>query len=107
MKSKDNHGLALQSKESQVDALDFLRKAIETIDFQQNDLLLYFSLVQVYKWVCPVCLTPFRSYISFIKHLRYEEHSKVCRYCGKEFAKSDDLIQHIVRKHLIHGVYGF
>ena len=100
-------GLALQSKEPQVNPLEFLRKAIETVDFQQSDLLLYFSLVQVYKWVCPVCLTPFRSYKSFIEHLRYEEHGKVCRFCGKEFAKTDDLIQHIVRKHLTRGIYGF
>ncbi|WP_225968878.1 C2H2-type zinc finger protein [Saccharolobus islandicus] len=33
-------------------------------------------------------------------HLRYEEQEKVCRYCGKEFAKTDDLIDHIGKKHV-------
>ncbi|WP_256202563.1 hypothetical protein [Sulfuracidifex tepidarius] len=31
-------GLAIQSTEPQVDALDFLKRAISTIDYQSSDL---------------------------------------------------------------------
>jgi rubrerythrin len=101
MKAKERVKLALKTKEAQVNALEFLRRAIENqFTPESNDLLLYMSLKAVYKWVCPICLTPFESYISFITHLRYEEKETVCRYCGKTFAKADDLLDHIGKKHV-------
>ena len=33
-------------------------------------------------------------------HLRYEEKEKTCRYCGKTFANTDGLLDHIGKKHV-------
>ena len=106
MKAKERTKLAIKAKEAQVNALEFLRKAIENqFTPLSNDLTLYVSLRAVYNWVCPICLTPFERYQAFVEHLRYEENEKTCRYCGKTFAKTDDLIDHIGKKHiwLNHG----
>jgi len=101
MKAKERVKLALKTKEAQVNALEFLKRAIEDqFTPESNDLLLYFSLRAVYKWVCPICLTPFETYISFIRHMRYEEKETVCRYCGKTFTKADGLMDHIGKKHV-------
>ncbi len=101
MKAKEHTKLALKTKEAQVNALEFLKRSIENqFTPVSNDLLLYMSLKAVYKWVCPICLTPFERYNSFIVHVRYEEKEKTCRYCGKTFAKTDDLIDHIGKKHV-------
>ncbi|ADB87146.1 conserved hypothetical protein [Saccharolobus islandicus L.D.8.5] len=101
MKAKERMKLALKTKESQVNALEFLRKAIENQFTPVNsDLQLYVSLRATYKWVCPICLTPFNTYYSFIMHLRYEENEKTCRYCLKTFTKIDQLIDHIGKKHV-------
>jgi len=101
MRTKERTKLALKTKETQVNALEFLKRAIE-VQFtpESNDLMLYVSLRAVYKWVCPICLTPFERYNSFITHLRYEEKETTCRYCGKTFAKTDHLIDHIGKKHV-------
>ena len=101
MKAKERVKLALKTKEAQVNSLEFLKRAIEDqFTPVSNDLLLYFSLRAVYKWVCPICLTPFETYISFITHLRYEEKETVCRYCGETFTKTDALFDHIGKKHV-------
>ncbi len=71
MKAKEHTKLALKTKEAQVNALEFLKRAIENQFTVSNDLLLYMSLKAVYRWVCPICLTPFERYNSFILHVRY------------------------------------
>jgi len=101
MKAKEHAKLAIKAKEAQVNPLEFLRRAIENqFTPVSNDLQIYVSLRAVYKWVCPICLTPFETYQAFIMHLRYEEKEKTCRYCGKTFTKTDDLIDHIGKKHV-------
>jgi hypothetical protein len=52
-------------------------------------------------YVCPLCLTPFSSSLSLKQHIRYAEHTKVCLACGKEFAKTDALLDHVCKKHNI------
>ena len=96
-----------KTKEIEVKPLDFLKKAVGVLDFPNSDLELYISLVQLYKWVCPVCLTPYESRHAMVLHLRREEHGKVCRFCGKEFHKTDDLLDHILKMHIAHGIWGF
>jgi len=101
MKAKERTKLAIKTKEVQVNPLEFLRRAIENqFTPGSNDLMLYFSLRAVYRWVCPICLTPFETYHAFIVHLRYEEKETTCRYCGKTFAKTDHLLDHIAKKHV-------
>jgi hypothetical protein len=106
MKAKEHTKLAIKAKETQVNPLEFLKRAIENqFTPVSNDIMLYFSLRAVYKWVCPICLTPFESYLSFITHLRYEEKEKTCRYCGQTFGKTNALLDHIAKKH-VWGHYG-
>jgi len=101
MKAKEHTKLAIKAKEVQVNPLEFLKRAIEDqFTPVSNDLMLYVSLRAVYRWVCPICLTPFETYHTFIMHLRYEENEKTCRYCGKTFAKTDDLLDHVGKKHV-------
>ena len=101
MKAKEHTKLALKTKEAQVNSLEFLKRALEDqFTPESNDLLLYFSLRAVYRWVCPICLTPFERYNSFIVHLRYEEKEKTCRYCGKTFTNTNALLDHISKKHM-------
>jgi 5-methylcytosine-specific restriction endonuclease McrA len=101
MKAKERSKLALKTKETQTNALEFLKRAIENqFTPESNDLMLYVSLRAIYKWVCPICLTPFETYYSFIMHLRYEEKETKCRYCGVTFVKPDHLIDHISKKHM-------
>ena len=52
-------------------------------------------------YVCPLCLVPFSSSVSLKQHIRYAEHTKVCLACGKEFAKTDALLDHVCKKHNI------
>ncbi len=55
MKAKEHTKLALKTKEAQVNALEFLKRAIENqFTPVSNDLLLYMSLKAVYRWVCPM-----------------------------------------------------
>jgi len=101
VKAKEHTKLAIMTKEAQVNPLEFLKWAIENqFTPVSNDLMLYVSLRAVYKWVCPICLTPFETYQAFIMHLRYEEKETTCRYCGKTFAKADALLDHIGKKHV-------
>jgi superfamily II helicase len=52
-------------------------------------------------YVCPLCLTPFSSSVSLKQHIRYAEHTKVCLACGKEFQKTEALLDHVCKKHNI------
>ena len=79
-------------------ALESLREAVSVIDYHDN-VDTYYALYRLYRWVCPVCLTPFRSYMSFKLHVRYEEKGGKCPYCGKEFTKAEWLFDHISKKH--------
>ncbi|BFI75437.1 C2H2-type zinc finger protein [Sulfurisphaera ohwakuensis] len=53
------------------------------------------------KFVCPLCLMPFSSSVALKQHLRYEEHSKVCPVCKKEFTSTDSALDHVCKKHNI------
>jgi uncharacterized C2H2 Zn-finger protein len=100
MKTKRTE-LALKTKVVHINALEFLKRAIDNqFTPESNDLTLYFSLRAVYKWVCPICLTPFETYYSYIMHIRYAEKETTCRYCGVTFSKTDDLLDHIGKKHV-------
>ncbi|AZG03579.1 hypothetical protein [Sulfolobus spindle-shaped virus] len=52
-------------------------------------------------YVCPLCLIPFSSSVSLKQHIRYAEHTTTCPVCGKEFAKTDALLDHVCKKHNI------
>jgi uncharacterized Zn-finger protein len=52
-------------------------------------------------FVCPLCLVPFSSSVSLKQHIRYAEHTTVCLACGKEFQKTDALLDHVCKKHNI------
>jgi superfamily II helicase len=64
-------------------------------------LLKLLSAKAVSPYVCPLCLTPFSSPVSLKQHIRYAEHTKVCLACGKEFAKTESLLDHVCKKHNI------
>ncbi|ARM76381.1 C2H2-type zinc finger protein [Acidianus manzaensis] len=52
-------------------------------------------------YVCPLCLIPFSSLFALKQHIRYQEHEKECKICGKKFTSTEALLDHICKKHNI------
>ena len=68
---------------------------------ESSYFLRFLTAKAVSPYVCPLCLMPFSSSVSLKQHIRYAEHTKVCLACGKEFAKTDALLDHVCKKHNI------
>ena len=52
-------------------------------------------------YACPLCLTPFSSYLSLKQHIRYAEHMTACPVCKRQLASTDSALDHVCKKHNI------